>query len=294
MMISMTGFGKGVEKYSQGKVEVEIKTFNHKTLSVTCNPFNDLFLLEEKLQKAFEGKIHRGKVFVRITKEEKAAPWVSRKIKVHERNAKEYLAKIKNIQKRLKLTGEVGIRDLIKLPGIIEFEEQKKEENIWPYAQKAIDKAVSTLLAYRSAEGSKLAKDFNMRLGKIEKQLGRIKKYGKESVEEHRNKLIRSAEDVMKNSGFDKNKLETEVALFARSCDITEEIIRLEGHLAAYRDTMKSPKEDAGKKLDFIAQEMQREANTIGAKSGDYNLSKAVIEIKSQIEKIREQVKNIE
>ena len=294
MIRSMTGFGKSSEKSPYGKITVEIKSLNYKHLSVTCNPFNGFFLLEQKIKKLFDGKIFRGKVFVRITAEGKGGEKSLQKIEVNENIAREYLRKIKKVQKKLGVNGEIQIQDLIGFSGVVESGVHKKEEQIWSYVKKATEKALDKLITYRKSEGARLTKDFNNRLRKIGKNVRQIKEYGKHGVAEYRRKLARSIRDIAKNVEPDKTRLETEVALFSRNCDIAEEITRLKGHLVAYKDAMAKAKTDAGKKLDFIAQEMQREANTIGAKSGNFRISKAVIEIKSEIEKMREQIKNIE
>jgi len=294
MIRSMTGFGKSTEKYDQGKIEVEIKALNHKTLGITCNPFNDVFLIEKQLQEVFEKKIFRGKIFVKITNEEKNGAKSVQRIKVNEKITAEYLRKIKSVQKKLKIKGNIEIRDLINYPGVIEFVSARKKEDIWPYTKKALIRAVDKLVAYRVSEGKKIAKDFRERMKNIESNIKEIKKSGKKSVEEHRKKLIKSTKEIMNAAEFDKLRLETEVALFARNCDIAEEITRLSGHIETYKSAIKDVSSEVGKKLDFIAQEMQREANTIGAKSSDFKISRAVIEVKSQIEKMREQIRNIE
>ena len=213
---------------------------------------------------------------------------------MNEKITAEYLRKIKSVQKKLKIKGNIEIRDLINYPGVIEFVSARKKEDIWPYTKKALIRAVDKLVAYRVSEGKKIAKDFRERMKNIESNIKEIKKSGKKSVEEHRKKLIKSTKEIMNAAEFDKLRLETEVALFARNCDMAEEITRLSGHIETYKSAIKDVSSEVGKKLDFIAQEMQREANTIGAKSSDFKISRAVIEVKSQIEKMREQIRNIE
>ncbi|MCK5451125.1 MAG: YicC family protein [Candidatus Omnitrophica bacterium] len=294
MIRSMTGFGKGIEQYEKGKIEVEVKSLNHKALSINCNPFNDIFLLEKKLQEAFSKKVFKGKVFVKITCEETGGETSSPKIKINEKVVRDYKRKIKEIQKQFNIKGDIEIRDIMSYPGVVETVSGKKKTNTWPHIKKALNKAIDKLVVYRISEGRKMAVDFRKRLTDIENKIKDIKKYGKKSVEDHRKKLIQATKGIMDGEGLDKLKLENEVALFARNCDIAEETTRLSGHVSTYKSAMKNVKSDVGKKLDFIAQEMQREANTIGSKSSDFKISKAVIDVKSQIEKIREQVRNIE
>jgi uncharacterized protein (TIGR00255 family) len=295
MIRSMTGFGRSSMKTPYGEIAAEIKTLNHKSLSVTCNPLNGFFLLEERLKKVFEGRLFRGKVFVRITRESVPGQKSLQKIRVNEGIAREYVKKIKKVQKDLALGGDVQIRDIIGFPGVMETSVGSGEEDkLWPHIRKVLDDALDNLMKFREKEGKRLAKDFKARLRKIRENLREIKKREKQTVVEFRKNLQNTIREVAKEAEPDRGRLEEEVALFAKNCDIAEEITRLEGHIEEYMDLIDNTETDIGKKLDFMAQEMQREANTIGAKSGDFNISKAVIEIKTEIEKIREQIRNIE
>ncbi|MFH1846585.1 MAG: YicC/YloC family endoribonuclease [Candidatus Omnitrophota bacterium] len=291
---SMTGFGRESVKSPYGRITAEIKTLNHRSLSVTCNPFNGLFLLEERTKELLESKVFRGKIFVRISLEEAGQKKNIEKVRVNESLAEEYLTKIRKLQKKLGLNGDVQIQELISLPGVVGDKTEQKEENIWPHVRTALQKAIKKLVKYREEEGARLARDFRGRISGIQKSIKEVKKYEEKGIEDYRKKLIRSIREIAENVDADKSRLETEVASFAKNCDIAEEVTRLEGHIIAYIKTMKDVKTDIGKKLDFIAQEMQREANTIGAKASDFRVSKAVIDIKSEIEKMREQIKNIE
>jgi uncharacterized protein (TIGR00255 family) len=294
MIRSMTGFGKGTEKTPYGTITVEAKTLNHKSLSVTCSPFDGFFLLEEKIKDIFQKKLIRGKVFVKVTREGDDSHKTLQSIRINENIAKEYIKKIKSAQKALSVEGKLKIQDIIAFPGVIESNAGKKAGQLWPYIKKAAEKALTKLVEYRRGEGTRLAKDFLTRLTMIHKALKEIKKYEKQCVLNYKKKLAKVAEEISDKAEPNKGRLEEEVAVFAKNCDITEEIIRLENHVATYRRTLKPAKTDVGKKLDFIAQEMHREANTIGSKSADFRISRAVIEIKSEIEKMREQVKNVE
>ena len=294
MIRSMTGFGKGSDKSPYGTITVEAKTLNHKSLSVTCSPFNGFFLLEEKIKGLLQQKIVRGKAFVKVTRESDDSHKLLHNVRVNENIAKEYINKIKKAQTKLSVGGELQIQDVIEFPGVVESNADKKTGQIWPYIKKATEKALKNLMAYRKNEGEKLAKDFVARLGKISKALKGVKKHEKQCVATHKVKLTRAMKEISGNTDLIKNRLEEEAALFAKNCDISEEITRLGNHTSTFKKTLRSASADVGKKLDFIAQEMHREANTIGSKSADFRISKAVIDIKSEIEKIREQVKNVE
>lgn len=294
MIRSMTGYGKHTEKTPHGDITVEIKTLNHKSLSVICNPFNGYFLMEEKINAIMEGKLFRGKVFVKITRDN-VIKKNSQRILINEDAAAEYVKKIKKLQKNLGLKGEMAIGDVMSFPGVIESVPEKKEEKkLWPYINKAVLKACTNLVKFREKEGSRLVKDFKLRIRIITKNIRDIEKYQKQSVAAFRKRLSKLHKDVMANAEPDKSRVESEIASFAKNCDITEEVIRMAGHLATYKEIIEKKQFDVGKKLDFIAQEMQREANTIGAKSEDFRISKAIIDVKSEIEKMREQVRNIE
>jgi len=290
----MTGFGKAIEKCPYGRIIAEIKTLNHKSLSVTTSPFNGFFLLEERVKKVLEKKIFRGKVFVKITLETGKGRKPLQRVEINENIAREYLKKIEKTQQKLGIGGGIEIRDLIEFPGVIESSTESKEEKLWPYIKKALEKALNSIITYRKSEGLHLAKDLKTRLLTIKQNMGQIKKYGKAYIGEYRKKLVQSILELAENTEPDKGRIEAEVASFAKNCDIAEEITRLEGHLSECKEAMQEIGTDVGKKLDFIAQEMQREVNTIGAKSADFRIAKAVINIKSEIEKMREQIKNVE
>jgi len=291
---SMTGFGKGSAKSPYGRITVEIKTLNHKHLSIGCLPCEGLFLLEERMKEMLSKKVVRGKASVKISISEEGRKKPLKQVRFNEGLARTYLEEMKNLQKKISVKGEIGIKDIISFPGVIEQTGGEKEEKLWPYIKKAVEGSIEELMRYRAGEGGKLLKEFLGRLKKIEDKIKHIKKFEKESIKEYRGRLAAKIEEATGKNKLNKINLEEEVALFARNCDIAEEICRLGHHVETYRETLNAASADVGKKLDFIAQEMHREANTIGSKAADYRISSAVIDVKSEIEKIREQVKNIE
>lgn len=291
---SMTGFGKATVKCPYGTLTIEIKSLNNKHLNVSCIPFEGFFLLEERLHELFAAKIIRGKIFVKIFRDYHGQKKILHKAALNEERVKEYLKSLADLKRKFSIKGDVEIKDIISLPGVVEHDSFKKEETLWPYVKKASIMAVDKLVEYREKEGARLSKDFEKRLAIIKKNLTNIKKYEKESVLRYKNRLTQEVKRATGKQVADQSKLEDEVAIFARNCDIAEEVVRLDNHVEAYNQVLRHDKSDAGKKLDFIAQEMHREANTIGAKGNDYRISNAIIEVKSEIEKIREQLKNIE
>ncbi|MBD3296341.1 MAG: YicC family protein [Candidatus Omnitrophica bacterium] len=294
MIRSMTGFGKGTETSPYGKITVQIKTLNYKSLSISCNPFNGFFFLEEKIKKACEGNVYRGKVFVKITNEPTSRSQSMSSVTVNEKIARQYQAGIRKAAKTLNVPGELDIKTLISLPDVLEHSTTVNGKELWNSTEKALGKAFRQLTRYRKAEGRILEKDLKARLRDIQKHIRQIKKHEKQCVRAYRKKLKDNMENILGSRPTDRNRLEEEVAQFARNCDVAEETTRLSGHIDAFTETIRKAKQDTGKKLDFIAQEMQREANTIGSKSADLRISRSVISVKSEIEKIREQIRNIE
>ena len=290
---SMTGFGKGTIQSPYGNITAEIKTLNHKSLSISCHPFNGIFFLEEQAKNIFAKKVYRGKIFVKLSKEEKNGKGRIN-LQLNEKLAKKYLSEIQKFKRKIKISGEIDVIDLLEFPGVVEYDENKESKQIWPYAKKALEKAAKSLIEYRCKEGKCLAKDFVSRLMIISKKLKEIKRQNKKAVYKYRIKLTALIKEFAKGVKPDRSRIESEIAIFAKNCDISEEITRLEGHVKTYKDSIKKVQAEVGKKLDFIAQEMQREANTIGSKSADFSISKAVIDIKSEIEKMREQIRNVE
>jgi uncharacterized protein (TIGR00255 family) len=291
---SMTGYGKASVKSPFGTINVEVKSLNHKHLSISCSNLDGFFLLEERIKEIFEGKILRGKIFVNIELDSSKVRKPLDRIMIDKELAKVYLSEIKRMQKETGITGDMGISEIIKLPGVIRQNNTKAEEELWPYIRKAVDASSDQLVKFREEEGGKLLKDFMARVKRIKKFIQEIKVFERGCIEDYKTKLSRMIKEATEKEEVDKMRLEEEVALFARNCDIAEEIVRLQNHIETYNESLNNSKEDIGKKLDFVAQEMHREINTIGSKASDYRISNAVIEIKSEIEKMREQLKNIE
>lgn len=291
---SMTGFGKAVEKSPYGKFTVEIRTLNHKGLHIICNTFDGFFLLEEKVEKLLKDNIHRGKIFVSIAYEPAKDRKALQSVVLDRTLAKEYSGQINRLKEDLGLSGEIDVSQLVGMPGVLNTRITVSEKEIWSFVEKAARRAVEKLMLYRRKEGRRTATEFRQRIKKIKDIVLRVEKNQKKSVKEYRERLARKIKSLKKELDVGREKIETEVAAFARNCDISEEVNRLKGHLLEFTSAMSPSMEDSGKKLDFIAQEMQREANTIGAKSDNFDIAKDVIEIKTQIEKMREQIRNIE
>ena len=292
MIRSMTGFGSGRAKTRSGVLTAEIKTVNHKFLEITCKLPNSLSFFEEKIKEILQKRIKRGKVYFNLIYEGSSPHAES--LFVDKKLAQSYYNKLKFLKGSFKLGGEISLADIISFPGVLEYKSKEKDiSNLWPSVFKATNAALKKLINEREKEGTELCKDFKYRIKRIEKHLSKIKERESINVKEYKNKLEKRIKEISGSHEINNGRIEMEVALYAKNSDITEEVTRLKNHILNFGKTIPQ-KSESGKKLDFIAQELHRETNTIGSKSNDYPISKSVIEIKSEIEKIREQLKNIE
>ena len=292
MIKSMTGFGRGKSAFKGGTMTIEIKTVNHKFFEMTAKLPNHISTLEDKIKEIVQKKLKRGKVNLNLTYE--GVITKTEEVGINEPLARNYYNALVRLKKRLGIAGEVVVDDLILFPGVLNYEVREDSLlKLWPKIKLALDRSLSKVVSDRMREGRALHKDMSRRSSRIRKMLNVIKNRAELNVEEYRNKFAERIKELSGGQEIDSNRLAMEVAIFAKNCDISEEITRLDNHLANLAATL-SQGDEVGKKLDFIAQELHREINTIGAKAGDFKIAKNVIEIKSEIEKIREQVKNIE
>ncbi|MFZ2937976.1 MAG: YicC/YloC family endoribonuclease [Candidatus Omnitrophota bacterium] len=271
----MTGFGgRTIKAGSIGKISVELRSTNHKFLEILLHVPDGFLSLEDKIKKEIESKIKRGRVVCVIN----IAAAESNDVFVNKELIKKYVAALKNLQQQFSLDGNLSVDTLIKLPGIISLEGNEIDKvEIWPRLKNLIKAALSDLSQMRQKEGLALRGILKSRGQKLHLELKNIKVRFKKAIQ---NKIV-------------KFKTDEERSSFLKNADIAEEIDRLEYHIKNFIHKL-SKSGPVGKELDFIAQEMQREANTMGAKSFDTLVSARVVQMKSQIEKIREQVQNIE
>jgi len=292
MIKSMTGFGKGESKFKNGTIIVEIKTVNHKFFDASLKLPETITPFEDRIKEVLQKKINRGKINVNVIYDSRTSK--NEVITINKKLAKNYYDGLVSLNKYIGLKENIGIKDLIMLPGVINYEAtQGSLSSLWPKIEEALNAALGALMVDREKEGRATYHDFCKRADNITKMLSEIKSRAHLNIKEYRTRFADRVADLAGGREIDKGRLEMEVAIFAKNSDISEEIARLKNHLVNFKKTI-SANGEAGKKLDFIAQELHRETNTIGSKSGDFKISKNVIEIKSEIEKIREQAKNIE
>lgn len=293
MIHSMTGFGKAAVKSRFGAVTVEIKSLNHKFFELSAKIPNGLAEFEDILKNKINEKIKRGKIYLNI--ELNGQKDVFSNVIINRKAARHYTKELTGLKRSLSLKGDVTLEHIINLPGVIVAESVKTgSQRLLPYIKEALGHALKELLKDRAKEGKALCKDLSNRIQNIARIVGHIDERSNVSIIKYKDHLEKRIKELTGAAEIaDKGRLEQEVALFAKNSDISEEITRLKSHISSFKESLLSDKE-AGKKLDFIAQELHREANTIASKSPDFKTSKGVIQIKSDIEKIREQVKNIE
>jgi uncharacterized protein (TIGR00255 family) len=292
---SMTGFGKGKAAFAGGNIQIELKTFNHKYFELSYKLPDNLQEIETQVKDMIKKQICRGKLYLWVHYEQLEDN--SANIVIDQKKLNRYYKLLQEIKKQLKLNDDITLSQLTAYPDIIVTKLAKEDKKaLYKAANLAISRALAALITMRKKEGLALYKDLFDRAKTIEKSIQRVNVFLPEEINRFRGKLKKNASaSTEKNgaNGIKKERIEAEVAMFAKSCDIAEEITRLKAHLANFKASLKST-DEVGKVLDFIAQEIQREINTIGAKSSDFRIAKEVIKVKGEVEKIREQVQNIE
>ncbi|MBP2072478.1 MAG: hypothetical protein PWQ59_500 [Thermoanaerobacterium sp.] len=291
MIKSMTGYGRGEISENGFHVCVEIKTLNHRFLDVSLRLPKPLSALEEKLRLRIADSIKRGRVEINVSLET-----YGKSLDVLELNSdllNQYLAILNTIKDKFALSGDIKVSDILSLSGVIEIKNVDIDvDNLWVTLDKALSIGIKNLIDMRVSEGIKLKDDIMNRLDILSNIIDKIEERGPIVVKEYKKKLEARIRELTGND-FDQNRFLTEVAVMADRTSIAEEITRFRSHISQFRDSLDSDM-PIGKKLDFLTQEMNREANTIGSKSVDLDIVNGVIELKDQIEKIREQVQNIE
>jgi uncharacterized protein (TIGR00255 family) len=289
----MTGFGKGEYKDEGIRIIVESKTVNNKHCDFNIKMPRKLIFLEDRVRSFCKGYIKRGRVDIFVTVENigtsKFEPYFDLEI------ARKYVTKLRSLRDEFNLIDDISAIKVATLPEVIISEPIEEDmELIWKKLLQALEIAMTNLLSMRKKEGEKLKSDIIKRTDTLNELIKEIKVYSYTVVEDYREKLQQRLKEITESViEFDQNRIIQEVAIYADRSDITEEIVRFESHIVQLQDTLEQ--EGAiGRKLDFIIQEMNREINTIGSKSSNMNITNKVVDIKTELERIREQVQNIE
>lgn len=291
MAISMTGFGRGEAKGKWGTVVVEARSLNHRYLEVSSRLPSHLVLLEDRIREAVSKKLKRGRITLVVSFERDGG--LANLVRIDEKYAKRYYETLLSLKKSLQVKGEIGFGDLLSLPDVVRMDAGKEDiQEIWSQIREALEKATDQLIQMRETEGKALTQDLLRRITLIQKEAAKISKRGPLVSKYYRTRLLERIKEFTGSEKVNQDRLEQEVVFFAESSDITEELTRLKAHLHAFQKAL-SMKEEVGRKLDFIAQEIQREVNTIGQKSHDLEISQSVIQIKGELDRIREQIQNV-
>jgi len=291
MVVSMTGFGRSRTESDRFSVTVEVKTVNHRFCEFHIRMPRQLLKTEEKIKKKLGEHIKRGRVEVFVTLEGEGI--VSRSVHIDWAALDELVHHITEIKNRYSITGDIELRDIVSRQEIIHIEEIEAEnEELELLVLSAVEDAGSQLVQMRMLEGSALEKDVLQHIQQLKENITSVKKLAPSVVEQYRERLQKKMAELT-DSQADEDRILTEVAFFADKADISEEIARLESHVSQFKEILKA-NEPLGRKLDFLLQEMNREVNTIGSKANDSRIAREVVEMKSLLEKVKEQVQNIE
>lgn len=293
MIKSMTGYGKKTIEVGETKVHVEVRSVNHRFLDITTKIPRTLLFLEDRLKRAVKEKLSRGKVDVFVTIE--GLGLFEKKIEIEWSIIDQYVQGLKQIQGRYDLTGDLSIDMVSKLENV--FSEKEVEENsdvLKSALLQALEDAILQLVHMRLHEGRELFQDLQVRVEHARQYIRYIDERRPVVIEEYKERIKSRVEEYTKDYITpDETRILQEVALLAEKGDVTEELTRLESHLVQFESTL-GREEPVGRRLDFIVQEMHREVNTIGSKSNDAQVMETVVNLKSEIEKMKEQVQNVE
>ncbi|MDY4191850.1 MAG: YicC/YloC family endoribonuclease [Oscillospiraceae bacterium] len=292
MIRSMTGYGRAEEVIEGRNILVEIKSVNHRYYEFSARTPRAYGYLEEKLKSFLQGKISRGKVEVGVSIQK--VEGADSEVAVNRELAREYVEALRGIREEFSLTDDLSLSAVARFPDVFTVRKAvEDEEVIWAGVQTVAARAVEKFVAMRETEGAKMRADIEGRLDFIARTVADIEERAPQTVEDYRARLYAKMEEVLQNTQIDDQRILAEAALFADRVAVDEETVRLKSHVEQFREIL-THDEPVGRKLDFLTQEVNRETNTIGSKAQNLEIARMVVELKSEIEKIREQIQNIE
>ena len=293
MIRSMTGYGKQSLNVEKREYQIEIKSVNHRYLDINIKIPRTLSYLEETIKKEISQKIKRGKIYVFVTYENNSQE--GRNVKINKELAQIYIKQLKELAEEEKISSNIEVIEIAKFPDVLTIKADEENEKIKQEVIDATQGAVNKILEMKEIEGEKISKDLLHRIEKIENKILEISSKSTGLIEEYVVKLEKRIKEILKTEEIDKSRIAQEVVIYADKCSIQEEITRLRSHIYQFKNLISnSQNESIGKKLDFIIQEMNRETNTIGSKANNLEITNGVIDIKTELEDIREQIQNIE
>jgi len=290
MLSSMTGYGRAECELSGRKIIIEIKSLNSKQLDISTRMPSFLREKEIEIRNEISRELERGKIECYISTElvsEESAHAINKEI------VKSYVKQLQEINNELDLKNDDQlIQVAMRLPDALKADKEELESKEWSKILESLHSAVAGVKMYRSKEGKNLEQDIKLRIHLILEKLEKVKQFEEGRIQGIRERMIRDLKDLKLNEPYDANRFEQELIYWIERLDITEEKVRIVTHCNYFLEVLQSP-ESAGKKLGFISQELGRELNTLGAKSGDSDIQKLIVEMKDELEKIREQLNNI-
>lgn len=291
MIKSMTGYGKSTLATDSREYQVEIKTINHRFADINVKIPRVLSYLEEDVKKEILKQVSRGKIEVFITYSNSSSE--NNEVKINTEIAKLYINELRSLAETEGLQSNIEVTEVAKFPDVLKIKSNNDDEKIKEELLEVVKNATTNLVNMRTAEGEKIEQDLNNRINDIEAKTSEISKLSTGLIGDYVVKLENRIKELLKTEEIDKSRLAQEVVIYADKCSVEEEITRLKSHISQFRKMLEN--EGAiGKKIDFLIQEMNRETNTIGSKANNLEITNYVIEIKTQLEDIREQIQNIE
>ena len=290
-MKSMTGFGRASLESNGKNYIIEIKTVNNKYSDIKVKSPKRLSFMEDKIRKQIANRITRGKVEVSVSFFDFSNK--SKNVVLNKEIAKEYIKQLREIADENNLSENISVVEIAKLPDILNSIDSDNDEEIAGEALKCLNMALDSLIEMRKAEGENIKQDLLVRIERVQNLVDKIAENSKGIVEEYVSKLEKRVKEILKTDVVDENRIAQEAVIYADKTSIEEELTRLNSHIVQFKELVNSDG-PVGKKLDFMIQEMNRETNTIGSKAGSGEITKAVIDLKVELEDIREQIQNIE
>lgn len=290
-MKSMTGFGRASLESNGKNYIIEIKTVNNKYSDITVKSPKRLSFMEDKIRKQIANRITRGKVEVSVSFFDFSNK--SKNVVLNKEIAKEYIKQLREIADENNLSENISVVEIAKLPDILNSIDSDNDEEIASEALQCLNMALDSLIEMRKTEGENIKQDLLVRIERVQNLVDKIDENSKGIVEEYVSKLEKRVKEILKTDVVDENRIAQEAVIYADKTSIEEELTRLNSHIVQFKELVNSDG-PVGKKLDFMIQEMNRETNTIGSKAGSGEITKAVIDLKVELEDIREQIQNIE
>ena len=292
MLKSMTGFGRAKYEINSREYIIDIKSVNNRYSDITIKMPRSISFLEEKVKQKVTNSISRGKVEVFITFNNYSEQ--GKDIKINSELAKRYIEEIKQLSEETQIDMNINLQEILKMPDVLNTRvDEDAEMLIWSELETALTEAINNFIKMRGTEGLKIQEDLEKRIDYIEKSVNSIDDISSTLVQEYISKLEKRINDILQNNIVDESRLAQEVVIYSDKCSIEEELTRLKSHIIQFKELLNKNTAN-GKKIDFLIQEMNRETNTIGSKANNLNITNYVIEIKTELENIREQIQNVE